>query len=321
MKKILFFLIFSAGLYPVAAAQGLVSVAHKARDKDTADEKQPQRKLFINPGFEYISDLTYAGRKNTLSTPVLTPYVNLILKKGFFLSTTGYVTAAKGHWGLDGASITPGYVFHLSKHFNGYISGTKYFLADSSSLILASLKGSLDAGINFTPQLMNAGITIDYLWGNKHDFLAGINISKDLTAKVFKSASLSISPTASFTAGTQSFYETYYTNTITKKKTSSGSSSLNSNPIGGILGGGQQSPDSSIITSVVTQKQQKEIREFRPLNVSVYIPVYLQLKKFQFDFTPTLSFPFNQVNLNDQQTSPKLNKPIFFCTAGVSMIL
>lgn len=321
MKKVIFFLILSAGLHHIAAAQEPASVANKTRNKDTADEKKLQKKLFINPGFEYISDLTYAGRKNTVSTPVLTPYVNLILKKGFFLSTTAYVNMAKGHWGLDGAGITPGYVFRLSKHFYGYASGTKYFLADSSSLILASLKGSFDAGINFTPKLMNAGITFDYLLGNKHDFLAGINISKDLTAKVFKGASLKISPTASFTAGTQSFYETYYTNTITKKKTSSGSSSPNSNPIGGILGDAQQNPDSSIITSVITEKQQKEIRKFRPLNISIYIPVYLHVKKFQFDLTPTVVFPFNQVNLNDQRASSQPNEPVFFWTAGISMIL
>lgn len=320
MKKILFLLILSASLYHIAAAQQPASVANKPSHEDTADEKQ-QKKLFINPGFDYISDLTYAGRKNTVSTPVLTPYLNLILKKGFFLSTTGYVNAANSHWGFDGAGITPGYVFRLSKQFNGYLSGTKYFLADSSSLILASLKGSFDAGFNFTPQLINAGITFDYLLGDKNDLLAGINISKDLSTTVFKSASLKISPTASFTAGTQSFYETYYTNTITKKKTSSGSSSGTPNPIGGILGGGQQNPDSSIITHVITEKQQKEIRQFRPLNISLYVPVYLQIKKFQFDLTPTLLFPFNQVNLDDRQASSKLNNPVFFWTAGLSMIL
>lgn len=319
MKKIVSFLILVAGIYHIAAAQEPASVANKT--KDTTTESNGQKELFINPGFEYISDLTYAGRKNTVGTPVLTPYVNLILKKGLFLSTTGYINAAKGDWGLDGASVTPGYVFQLSRHFNGYISGTKYFLADSSSLILASLKGSFDAGINFTPKLINAGVTFDYLLSHSHDFLAGINLSRDIATKVFKSGSLKISPTASFTAGTQSFYETYYTSTITKRKTASGSSSHPSNPLGGILGGGQQNPDSSIITSIITQKQQKEIRKFRPLNISFYISVYLHVKKFQFDFTPNLVFPFNQVDLADGSSSSQLNKPFFFCTAGVSLIL
>jgi hypothetical protein len=319
MKRILFLLILSVGMYHISTAQEPASVVNNA--KDTTIKKQQQKKIFINPGFEYISDLTYAGRKDPVGIPVLTPYINLILKKGFFLSATGYINAAKGQWGIDGAGVTPGYVFQLSKHFNGYVSGTKYFLADSSSLILASMKGSMDAGINFTPKLINAGITFDYLFGNKQDLLAGANLSRDITTKVFKNGSLKISPTVSFMAGTQSFYETYYTNTITKRHTSSGSPSQNTNPLGGILGGGQQNGDSSIMTSIITQKHQKELREFRPLNIGFYIPIYLHVKKIQFDFTPNLVFPFNQVSLNDQSSSSQLNKPFFFCTAGFSLIL
>lgn len=319
MKNILCFFILSAGMYHIAAAQEPASTVNKA--KDTTIEKQQQKKLFINPGFKYISNLTYAGRKNTVGTPVLTPYLNLILKKGFFLSATGYINATKDHWGFDGAGITPGYVFKLSKHFNGYISGTKYFLADSSSLILASMKGSVDGGINFTPKLINAGITFDYIIGDKQDFLAGASLSRDIKAKIFKKASLKISPTASFMAGTQSFYETYYTQTITKQHAPS-DPSQDSGPLGGILGGGQENTNNpGVITSVITEKKQREIRAFRPLNISFYIPLYLHAGKLQFDFTPNLVFPFNQVDLADGSSSSNLNKPFFFCTAGMSLIL
>lgn len=318
MKRTLWITALGMVICTFAAAQQVPSAAAKAQDT-TVDQKQQQ--LFINPGFTYISNLTYAGRKNIVSTPVFAPYVNLILKKGFFLSATGYINAAKNEWGIDGAGITPGYVFQLSKHFNGFISGTKYFLADSSSLILASMKGSLDGGLNFTPKLLQVGLTFDYIFGKKQDFLAGVTLSRDIKATVFKTASLKITPTASFMAGTQSFYETYYTNTITKKRTSSGSSQ-NQGPLGGLLGGGQQGTDTSkIITSVITQKQQKEIRKFYPLSTSFYIPFYLHAGKFQFSFTPNVVFPVNEVGFGEGSSSLKLNKPFFFYTAGMSLIL
>lgn len=317
MKKVLFFLVLLTAAGSLAMAQPASSTVEGA--KDTAAGK-PQ-KLFINPGLLYISNLTYAGRKNVVSTPVVTPYVNLILKKGFFVSATGYVNTAKNEWAVDGAGITPGYVFRLSKHFDGYISATKYFLADSSSLILASMKGSVDAGVDFTPKLVDVGLTFDYIFGKTEDFLVGASLSRDIKATVFRKASLKITPTASLMAGTQSFYETYYVNTITKKQ-SAGSPSGSQGPLGGLLGTGQQNPDTShVITSVITRKQQKQIRKFCPLNAGFSIPVSLHAGKFLFSLTPDMVFPFNEVDLGDGSSSLRLNKPFFFYSAGLSLIL
>lgn len=285
--------------------------------RDTTVAGNNKKAIILNPGFTYISNLTYAGRKNVAGTPVLTPYFNLISTKGFFLSATGYVNATKNAWSVDGAGITPGYAFDMSKHFNGFVSGTKYFLSDSSSLILASMKGSIDAGLNYTPKLINIGITFDYIFSKQQDFLAGMNISKDISLPVFSTGTLKISPTAAFTAGTQSFFETYYKNVITKKRVSHS----NGNPLGGLLGGGTPNPDSSVITSVFTQKQEQEIRSFSPLDISFYIPINVHYGKFLFNFTPTLVFPFNQVNPNQSTTLPKLDNPFFFFSAGVSMLL
>lgn len=315
MKCILLLMAILLGISELAMAQK----APPSDNKDTVSQKQ----LFINPGFNYISDLTYAGRKNIVSAPVLTPYVNLILKKGFFLSATGYINASKGQFGIDGASITPGYVFQLSKHFNGYASATKYFLADSSSLILASIKGSIDAGFGFSSKLIDAGVTLDYIFGEKQDFLTGVNLSKDIKASLFKNISLKISPTASFTAGTQSFYKTYYINTITQKRNSSGSPpSRPSGILGGILGPDQGDGDTSstVINTVTTEKKQKEIRKFNPLNISFYVPVNVHVGKFKLSLTPNIVFPFNQVNLSDGPSSVQLNKPFFFYTAGMSLV-
>lgn len=298
----------------VNAGSGKINPAHQ---KDTSAVNNSKKAIILNPGFTYISNLTYAGRKNVTGTPVLTPYFNLISTKGFFLSATGYINAAKNAWSLDGAGITPGYSFDISRHFNGFISGTKYFLSDSSSLILASMKGSLDGGLNYTPQLINIGVTFDYIFSKQQDFLAGLNISKDISIPVFSSGTFKISPTAAFTAGTQSFFETYYKNVITKKRVAN----ANGNPLGGLLGGGSSNPDSSVVTSVFTQKQEQEIRSFNALDISFYIPVNVRYGKFLFNFTPNLIFPFNQVNPSQSNTMPKLDNPFFFFTAGIAMIL
>lgn len=316
MRPVLLFLLMAISTIGTATAQKSVGLKN---EKDSVELKKPQNKIFLNPGVTYISNLTYAGRKNAVGVQVLTPYFNVISKKGAFLSATGYINTSPGSRAMDGMSVTPGYVFTLSKHFNGFVSGTKYFLTDSSSLIFSSMKASIDAGMNFTPKLINAGLTFDYLIGTKQDFIAGTNISKDIKTTVFKKAALKLSPTVSFQAGTQSFYETYYTNTITRRRVPAGGSS-NSGPLGGILGGGSSNPDSTIVTSIITEKSQREVRQFRPLNINFSIPLNLHVGKFMLDIDPNLVFPFSQVNFNERQSSIHLNKPFFFYTAGMSMI-
>ncbi|MGH2642548.1 MAG: hypothetical protein ACRDE2_01245 [Chitinophagaceae bacterium] len=73
--------------------------------KDTTTVNNSKKVIVLNPGFTYISNLTYAGRKNVIGTPVLTPYINLISTKGFFLSATGYINTTKNAWSVDGAGI------------------------------------------------------------------------------------------------------------------------------------------------------------------------------------------------------------------------
>lgn len=321
MKTAILFLGILAGISNTVAAQSINRPYEtQSTDKnDTTIQSTHTKSLLFNPGFIYISNLTYAGRKNAVGTPVLTPYLNLISTKGFFISATGYINTTKNEWSIDGAGITPGYAFDLSKHFSGSISATKYFLSDSSSLILASMKGSIDGELDYTPKLLNAGVTFDYIFGKQQDILAGFNISKDISIPVFNTGTFKISPTAAFTAGTQSFYETYYKNVITKRHIADNNG--NGNPLGNLLGGGQSNPDSSVVTSFFTQKQEEEIRSFNPLDISFYIPVNIHYGKFLFSFTPNLIFPFNQVPPNQSAYLPKLNKPFFFFTAGASVIL
>lgn len=326
MKYFLFFLVACMCICGFAKAQktgnSLPLKATRQQD-DTSAITLDKKRLFINPGVTYISNLTYEGRKAANSTPVLTPYINLILQQGFFLSAAGYINAGGGLWGVEGAGITPGYVFQLGKHFNGFLSATKYFFDDSSSLILSSLKGSADAGVDFQSAILNAGLSLDYLIGDTHDLIVGSNIGKTLEWKnIFRAVTLKAEPTASFSMGSQSFYETYYTHTILKRQASSGSSPRDEGPLGGLLESGQTgSNDPDIITETVAEKKQREVHRFRPLNISFYLPVTVHIHKLQLSFTPNIAFPFNQVNLDGGQSSTRLNQAFFFYSAGISLLL
>lgn len=322
ITSFIFFLLVINSIFSGVQAQNVPPLSDESTSenpKDTTATKKDKKTMIFNPGFTYISNLTYAGRKNTIGTPVLAPYFNLISTKGFFLSATGYLNTSKKAWSFDGAGITPGYIFNISKHFNGYLSATKYFFSDSSSLILASMKGTVDGGLNYTSELINIGVTFDYMLSKKSDFFAGVNISKDVTFQVFKAGEMKISPTAAFTAGTQSFYETYYKNIVTKKRVPNPDN--NSNPLDGILGGSSSNPDSSTITSIFTEEQQKEIRSFNPLNLNFSIPVTLSYGKFILTMAPNVVFPFKQINPGKENASSELNDPFFFFSAGLSMIL
>lgn len=282
---------------------------------DTA--KQPGKAVFFNAGLQYISNLTYAGRRDETSVPILLPTFTVISKKGFFISGIGYFDLSGSNSNAEGFSVTPGYVFSFDskKEFGGVISATKYVITNSSPIILSSFNATIDGQFSYDPKVIKLTIAGSYRIGksNKNDFINNAELSKEIqlikTGATHKNG-LKVTPTASLYAGTQSFYETYYTQSQVQRAVDNPSSS---NPLS-ILFPNQNTQ--TIVNQTVTQQNQAEVKKYNLLAASGSVPITYAINKWQLSATPYFIKPLNQVNYTN---NTPMNGVYFLFTTGVSV--
>lgn len=253
----------------VLLALPFLSMGQQQLKPDTAVKKQAAKSLFVNTGLIYLSDLTYAGRKDPGSVPVLLPTVSLISAKGFFLSGIGYFDLNGSHSKTEGVSFTPGYVFSFDKkkEYGGAISATKYFITDNSPIILSTFNATIDGQLHFNPQdIVKLTVAASYRIGKQgpNDIINDAELSKEIwLVKSGKDArnGFKIIPDLMLYAGTQSFSQTDSTSVV-----------------GQVLG---------------TQPRVTTTRKYELLALSGSMQFIYAIKTWQLNFTPYVIQPYN----------------------------
>jgi hypothetical protein len=291
------------------------SAAAQNAKPDTAGAQNTAKAIYFNAGLQYMSNLTYAGRKDQSSVPILLPTFTVISKHGLFLNAIDYFDVNGPKSGAEGLSITPGYVFSFDdkKQFGGAISATKYFITNKSPIILSSFNATIDGQLSYTGIFK---LTISGTYGidknNKHDIINNAQLEKDVwlfKTGVLKSNGLKITPTVNLYSGTQSFIETYYTNSQVPRALADPAVF---SPITSLFPGLSKQ---EVLNQTVTQEKQREVKKYQLLALSGSLPVTYTLNNWQFSFTPYLTKPFNQVSYANSNT----NGSYFFFTAGASL--
>jgi len=285
------------------------------------------KSIFFNAGLQYISNLTYAGRRDNSSVPILLPMFTVVSKQGLFVSAAGYFDLNGSNSGTEGLSVTPGYVFSFDKkkEFGGAISFTKYFITNSSPIILSSFNATIDGQLNYNPaNIVKITLGGSYRFGkqNNNDIVNNLELSKEI--QLFKTGNnktdgLKIAPTATLYTGTQSFYETYYTTSQVQRAVENPGSPGSAGILGGLVPGTgtpATPPSQTIINETDTQQKQQQVKQYTVLAASATLPVTYTLNKVQFTLTPYFIKPFNQVDYN---TNTSMNGLYFLFTGGVSV--
>jgi hypothetical protein len=249
----------------------MFSLGQQQLQPDTAIKKIDAKSLFVNTGLIYLSNLTYAGRRDPTSVPVLLPTVSLISTKGFFLSAIGYFDVNGQNSKAEGMSITPGYVFSFDKNkeYGGAISATKYFITDNSPIILSTFNATIDGQLHFNPQdVVKLTVAGSYRFGKNspNDIINDVELSKEVWLYKYPknpNNGFKIIPDLMLYAGTQSF------------ATADTTSSL----VGNLLGK----------QTVTTQ----ESRKYELLAFSASMQFIYAIKTWQINFTPYIIQPYN----------------------------
>src|SRR5689334_19217985 len=166
----------------------------------------------VKAGISYISNQTYAGRTDSAKLPVVIPSVSLSAK-GFYVKTSGYLNLSKNNNGFDGVSIEPGYEFSKGK-WNGSIAYVKNFISDSSNLIIAPIKSSIEFYLENENKFIIPSIGAEYAFSDEgNDFIIYAGLAKLITlTHEDKEPSVSLEPSLSVSGGTQNFYYSFLKN-------------------------------------------------------------------------------------------------------------
>ncbi|MBS1532154.1 MAG: hypothetical protein JSU01_17765 [Bacteroidetes bacterium] len=274
------------------------------------------KKLTFNVTAQYMSNLTYAGRKDESSVPVLMPGITAVYKHGLFLNALGYFDVNGAKSGSEGLSISPGYLFSLdtAKKFGGSVTITKYFITGNSPIILSSFNVLADGQLYYNgPVKLSIGATYSFDRGNNRDIVNTVQAEKELwlyKTGILTLNGLKITPALTVYGGSQSFTETYYENSQVPRALAN--PALVS-PINTLFPGLTQQ---QIFNQTITQQKQKEVKQYKLLALSGSLPIDYTLNSWQFTVTPYLTKPFNQVDY----TGAGVGGNYFFFTVGVSYL-
>jgi hypothetical protein len=302
----------------------ILSGAIKVKAQTIPADSSHAKSLFFNAGLQYVSNLTYGGRSDASSVPILLPTFTIVSKQGFFVGAAAYFDLNGSKSSTEGISVTPGYVFSFDtkKQFSGSLSATKYFITNSSPIILSSFNATVDGQLNYNPGFAKLTIGGSYRIGkdNHNDMINNAELTKEIS--LFKTGTtqtdgLKIAPTATLYSGTQSFTETYYTQSQVQRAVND-PGAPGSAGILGIPGTGTAAtpPSQTIITQNDTQEKQQEVKKYTLLALSASMPITYSVSKVQFSLTPYFIRPFNQVNYN---TNTATNGIYFLFTGGASV--
>ncbi|MEI8073786.1 MAG: hypothetical protein WCH78_03480 [Bacteroidota bacterium] len=242
--------------------------------KSKSDEKESYFKTDLN----YLNDLVYLGRRDSLRVPYLSATVGYYHRSGLFISGALSYLSSKAESRIDLFTVDAGYEFSINDILSGSIIGEKYFYNKASNSIKSDISGILDASMNADLSAIQIGMEAGVSFATKTDytttFTAAHNFNLEQNDKGF-----SINPSLNINFSTLNFYEA-----VTNKKF--GKKHLINNP--NYL---------SLTSTTVANKQGFTLMDFE-----FSIPIEYKINHTVFYLTPYYAIPQNPISTTTNAT-------------------
>lgn len=240
-------------------------------DPKSVDQAMSKSELRI--GVRYTSDFFYMGRSDSAAAPYLSPSVGYFHKSGFFARTSLSYLTSSGEERVDLILLSGGYDY-FGKKFGGGVSVSEYFFNDLSYTVQSEMTTYLNAYAGYS--LLGFMVYVDGSIGFSEgtDLFTGGEISRTFNAVRSK---LKITPGVYINAGTQKYYDAFYTN----RSVATGPGPGNGK------GHGKQQP------SVTQQLLIVESDSFQLLDYEADLQVSYKIGKIKLYILGTWIFPLN----------------------------
>ncbi|HTD41928.1 MAG TPA: hypothetical protein VK671_14970 [Mucilaginibacter sp.] len=270
---------------------------------DKLEKEKPEKKASFKVGVNYLSNNVFFGRADTVRTPTILPDIKYTFKNGIFISgSADYIPNRTAHK-LDGGSAALGYDYDITDNLSGGISFTKVFYTANSTQIGSAIGSTINANLLYDiASVITPSVSVDYNFlkqGFGHDIFVSGSISHDFAVDgVFGDKDLFIiSPTATFNAGTQNFYDAYFV--LKKFKLTA-------------VGQALQAAAEKLIP-----KRKEQLSKFKMLDYEFSAPVEYKVGVLILSFTPTYAIAENK--LPPRITKGMVTGNIFYFETGAAL--
>lgn len=254
-----------------------IIISCKMNAQDSSEDTKTV-KSYWKADLNYLNNLVYLGRADSLTTPYLTPSIAYYHKSGLYASAAVSYITAKPYRGIDLYTLDLGYEFAINEIFSGVIYGEKYFYNKTSNSIKSDISGMLDATIQADLGLLKFTAEAGLTFANKNDYNASIGL-EHLFESPSKMKGLSFNPSVNFYFNTLNFYEGYSNKRITKKQLAN-------------------NPNFLSIGSTTTASKQG----FCFMDWEISLPISYNYNQLTFFATPYFYFPQNQISTTTNAT-------------------
>lgn len=288
-RLVLYALLLPSFYFGLIAQNNIQSVKEKSNDNQS----------YILTDVSYINDAVFMGRRDSIAAPYIFPSIGYYDKSGFFTDASASYLTSSDENRVDLFLISVGYLSNSEK-LSGGISGTAYFFNKDSYNVLSETVGDITGMLGYDFKAFEVMLSASSYFNRESsaDIFVGAMIDRTFYAADNK---LLIAPSISIHAGSQYFYQEYY------------STSRLGNRKGQGKGSGVTEP------SVFTTVEIAEASKFNLLNVELSLPFQYYHKQFIFSFTPVLAFPQSSVTITTEDTVIMEDlENVFYFSAGIS---
>jgi len=289
IKTIIFLSAFS--LLPI----GLLA----QNNKTTIKEKSNDNESYLLTDISYINDAIFMGRRDSIAAPYIFPSIGYYDKSGFFTDVSASYLTNSDESRFDLFLLSAGYMFD-SKKWSGGISGTAYFFNEDSYNVQSETVGDITGMLGYDLDAFEITLTASSYFNKESsaDIFTGLILDR-----TFYTAdnSLLINPSIAIYAGSQYFYQEYYSTSRLGSRKGQGKGSSVTEP------------------SISTNVEIKEASEFSLLNIELSLPLQYYHKQFIFSVTPTWAFPQTSATITTEDTviTEELEN-VFYWSVGIS---
>ena len=232
-----------------------------------ADSSTPAKSYF-KLSVTYLSNAVYYGRKDSLALPYISPSVSYHDKSGVYFEASLSYLASAGAGQIDEGSLTAGYGYNSkNEKLEGEVYASKYFYNKASYSVNAEIKSAIGNYLTYNTGIVSVTSMAEAFFSGKTD--VNVNLGLSHSFDLSDNGNLSVAPAALANAGTQNFYENYYT----KRKYS---------PI-------RRRRIATAKNVIIINKN------FSILDYEISCPVYYDEPKWGLFAAPTFSIPVNPI--------------------------
>jgi len=268
-------------------------------NKTTVKEKPNDNQSYLLTDISYINDAIFMGRRDSIAAPYIFPSIGYYDESGFFADVSASYLTSSDESRFDLFLISAGYMFDAKK-WSGGISGTAYFFNEDSYNVQSETVGDITGMLGYDLDAFEVTLTASSYFNKESsaDIFVGAMIDRTFYAA---DSTLLITPSLSINAGSQYFYQEYYTTSRLGSRKGQGNGATLTEP------------------SLATSVEIKEASEFNLLNVELSLPLQYYHKQFIFSVTPTWAFPQSSATITTEDFVFEEDlENVFYWSVGIS---